>query len=87
MMLGITAIFDRFWLDQDCPRGDNSRSSSPWAQRCQLRGCAIPIRAPSRGGQDRSKVSIIRPAGRTANRNLCEMFYEFSYPAQIGTGC
>jgi hypothetical protein len=62
-------------------------SSGPWAQRCQLGGSAVSIRAPPRGRQDRSKVSTLRPAGRTANRNLCEMVYEFSYPAQIGTGC
>jgi hypothetical protein len=36
---------------------------------------AVPsLSALRRGRQDRSKVSTIRPAGRKANRNLCEMF-------------
>jgi hypothetical protein len=41
-------MFDRFWLDQDCPTRRQTEVKQPWAQRCQLRGCAVPIRAPPR---------------------------------------
>jgi len=61
-------------------------SSGPWAQRCQLGGCAVSIRAPPRGRQDRSKVSTL---ARLAARQIvisARCFMNSHFPRKLVQG-